>query len=222
LNKNDLTKFAVEKLPKKPGIYFFKDKREKVIYIGKASSLKERVKSYFQPTSDSKVLNILNETSKIDYILTDSEREAAFLENNFIRQYQPKFNLRLKDDKSFPYLKFTITEKYPGIYLTRKAAQDKSKYFGPFSPAHQARKTIHILNKYFGIRSCQEKIPGRRKRPCLDYDIDLCSAPCVGYITETLYRERAVNAQMFLEGKVKKLNQVLTEKMHKASEQLEF
>ena len=222
MNKNDLIKFTVEKLPQKPGIYFFKDNREKVIYIGKANSLKERVKSYFQTTSDSKVLNILNETSKIDYILTDSEREAAFLENNFIQQYQPKFNLRLKDDKSFPYLKLTIAEKYPGIYLTRKAAQDKSKYFGPFSPAHQARKTIHILNKYFGIRSCREKIPAIRKRPCLDYDIDLCSAPCVGYITETSYRERVENAQMFLEGNVKKLNQFLEEKMHKASECQEF
>ena len=115
MNKNNLIRFTVEKFPKKPGIYFFKNKKEKVIYIGKANSLKERVKSYFQTTSDSKVLNILNETSKIDYILTDSEREAAFLENNFIRQYQPKFNLRLKDDKSFPYLKLTIAEKYPGL-----------------------------------------------------------------------------------------------------------
>ena len=170
---------------KKPGIYYFKDIEGEVIYIGKARSLKERVKSYFLPTSDAKLKKMLSETKDVDFILTDSAKEAAFLENNFIRQHQPKFNLRLKDDKSFPYLKLTVQEKFPTIYLTRRVEEDGAKYFGPFSPASQARNTIHLSAKYFGIRTCQEAVPGRRKRPCLDYDLKLCSAPCVDYISES-------------------------------------
>ncbi|MFQ6109925.1 MAG: GIY-YIG nuclease family protein, partial [Candidatus Aminicenantales bacterium] len=113
-------KAKIENLPEKPGIYFFKDTRNTISYIGKARSLKDRVKSYFQTSTDAKVSNIRSETADVEYILTDSEREAAFLENNFIQQYQPKFNLKLKDDKSFPYLKITVPEKYPRISLTRR------------------------------------------------------------------------------------------------------
>lgn len=215
-------KSKINLLPKKQGIYFFKNKDNDIIYIGKAHSLKERVKSYFQQTSDSKINNILSETADIDFILTESDKEAAFLENNFIRRYQPKYNLRLKDDKSFPYLKLTAQEKFPGIYLTRKVEPDKSKYFGPFSPAHQARRTIHLINKYFGLRGCSENIPGKRKRPCLDYDLKLCSAPCVGYISESEYREDAKNAILFLEGKVKQLLKILNRKMKEASSRQNF
>jgi len=164
-------KSKIEKLPKKPGIYFFKNNKGAVIYIGKAHSLRDRVKSYFLPTSDAKIKKTLSETEDVDFILTDSAKEAAFLENNFVRQHQPKFNLRLKDDKSFPCLKVTLQEKFPAIYLTRRVEEDGAKYFGPFSPAHQARKTIHLIAKYFGIRTCQEAVPGKRKRPCLEYDL---------------------------------------------------
>ena len=209
-------------LPKKPGIYFFKDKGGEVIYIGKARSLKDRVKSYFLPTSDAKIKKILSETEEIDFILTDSAKEAAFLENNFIRQHQPKFNLRLKDDKSFPYLKLTLQEKFPAIYLTRRVEEDGAKYFGPFSPAHQARNTIHLSAKYFGVRTCQESVPGKRKRPCLDYDLKLCSAPCVEYISESDYRESIKNALLFLEGKTEKLLKILKKKMQEAAARQEF
>jgi len=209
-------------LPKKPGIYFFKDKGGEVIYIGKARSLKDRVKSYFLPTSDAKIKKILSETEEIDFILTDSAKEAAFLENNFIRQHQPKFNLRLKDDKSFPYLKLTLQEKFPAIYLTRRVEEDGAKYFGPFSPAHQARNTIHLSAKYFGVRTCQEPVPGKRKRPCLDYDLKLCSAPCVEYISESDYRESIKNAFLFLEGKTEKLLKILKKKMQEAAARQEF
>jgi excinuclease ABC subunit C len=215
-------KEKVEALPQKPGIYFFKDAENTIVYIGKARSLKDRVKSYFQATSDSKVHNIIRETADMEYVLTDSEREASFLENNFIQQYQPKFNLRLKDDKSYPYLKITIAEKYPGIYLTRKVEADGARYFGPFSPAHQARKTIHLINKYFGVRGCEEKVPGRRKRPCLEYDLKLCTAPCVDYISEEEYRENVDNALLFLEGKAEELLAVLKKKMNEASQRQEF
>lgn len=218
----DSLKAKIENLPEKPGIYFFKDDQDKVIYIGKARSLRNRVKSYFQTTSDSKVKNILVETADLEFILTDSEREAAFLENNLIRQYQPKFNLRLKDDKSFPYLKLTLQEKFPGIYLTRRVEEDGAKYFGPFSPAHQARKTIHLINKYFGIRGCEEAVPGKRKRPCLEYDLKLCTAPCFDSISEQEYKESVDNALLFLEGKVEKLLKILKRKMSEAAESQEF
>ena len=215
-------KSEIKNLPKKPGIYFFKDKGGEVIYIGKARSLKDRVKSYFLPTSDAKIKKILSETEEIDFILTDSAKEAAFLENNFIRQHQPKFNLRLKDDKSFPYLKLTLQEKFPAIYLTRRVEEDGAKYFGPFSPARQARNTIHLSAKYFGVRTCQESVPGKRKRPCLDYDLKLCSAPCVEYISESDYRKSIKNVLLFLEGKTEKLLKILKKKMQEAAARQEF
>ena len=215
-------KSKIGKLPKKPGIYFFKNNKREVIYIGKARSLKDRVKSYFLPTSDAQIKNILSETEDVDFILTDSAKEATFLENNFVRQHQPKFNLRLKDDKSFPCLKVTLQEKFPAIYLTRRVEEDGAKYFGPFSPAHQARKTIHLIAKYIGVRTCQEAVPGKRKRACLEYDLNLCSAPCVGYISESDYRESVKNALLFLEGKTEKLLKILKGKMHEAAARQEF
>ena len=171
-------------LPQKAGIYFFKTRTGEVIYIGKARSLRDRVKSYFQQTSDVKIKNILSETWDVDFILTGSTKEAAFLENNFIRTYQPRYNLRLKDDKSFPFLKMTLREKFPALTLTRRVEEDGARYYGPYSPAQQARQTSHLIAKYFGVRTCEEAVPGKRKRPCLEYDLKLCSAPCVNYISE--------------------------------------
>jgi excinuclease ABC subunit C len=212
----------IHTFPEKPGIYFFKDHSQNVIYIGKARSLRDRIKSYFVSTSDAKVRNLLRETRDIEYILTGSEKEASFLENNFVQQYQPKFNLRLKDDKSFPYLKLTLQDRFPGVFLTRRVEADGSKYFGPFSPAHQARETIHLLSRFFGIRTCTEKIPGTRKRPCLEYDLKLCAAPCTGLIQESDYIENVKNARLFLEGKVGKLLNISTQKMREAAECQEF
>ncbi|MGB3862819.1 MAG: excinuclease ABC subunit UvrC [Candidatus Aminicenantaceae bacterium] len=219
--KRDL-KAILEDLPTKPGIYFFKNSENDVIYIGKARSLKDRVKSYFGATSDPKVHNILAETIDIDYIFTDSEKEATFLENNFIQQYQPKFNIRLKDDKAFPYLKVTLQDRFPGIFLTRRVEPDGARYFGPFSPVHQARKTIHLINKSFGIRGCRETIPGKRKRPCLEYDLKLCTAPCVQYISESEYRARVEDTLLFLEGKTDKLLRSLKQKMKEEAADEEF
>ena len=218
---NDL-KEKLESLPRKPGIYLFKDGYGKFIYIGMARLLRNRVKTYFQSTSDAKIKKILSETKDIEFILTDSAKEAAFLENNLIRRYQPRFNLRLKDDKSFPYLKLTLQEKYPAIYLTRKVEKDGAKYFGPFSPASQARNTIHLISKYFGIRTCQEAVPGKRKRPCLEYDLQLCSAPCVAYIPELEYRENVKKTLLFLEGKTAELLKILKKKMRKDAESRDF
>ncbi len=209
-------------LPQKAGIYFFKTRTGEVIYIGKARSLRDRVKSYFQQTSDIKIKNILSETWDVDFILTESTKEAAFLENNFIRQYQPKYNLRLKDDKSFPFLKMTLREKFPALTLTRRVEEDGAKYYGPYSPAQQARQTSRLIAKYFGVRTCEEAVPGKRKRPCLEYDLKICSAPCVNYISESDYRESVENALLFLDGKTKELLSALKKKMRESAARQEF
>lgn len=218
----DRLKKKAQSLPQKAGIYFFKTQTGEVIYIGKARSLRSRVKSYFQQTSDAKIKKILSETWDVNFILTDSTKEAAFLENNFIRQHQPKYNLRLKDDKSFPYLKMTLREGFPALTLTRRVEDDGAKYYGPYSPAHRARQTSHLIAKYFGVRTCQEAVPGKRKRPCLDYDLKLCSAPCVSYISEQDYRKSVDNALLFLEGKTEKLLRALKKKMREAAASQEF
>ncbi len=218
----DSLKKRLNAIPEKPGIYIFKDKKGIPVYIGKARSLRDRVRSYFNSTLDRKTANIIAETSDIDFIQADSEKEALFLENNFIRQLQPKFNLRLKDDKHFPFLKLTVQEQYPGIYMTRRVEKDGAKYFGPFSPALQARRTIHLISKYFGVRTCREPVPGKRKRPCLDFDLDLCTAPCVGKIPEADYLERVHNALLFLEGKVEILLDKLALKMDEAAKSQKF
>jgi len=208
----------VAAFPEKPGIYFFRNRTGGVLYIGKARSLRDRVRSYLLPNPDFKVGNILRETADIDYILAGSEKEAAFLENNYIQQYQPKFNLRLKDDKSFPYLKLTVRERYPGIYFSRKVEKDGARYFGPFSPAGRARKTIHLVNRNFGIRGCEPAVFKGRKRPCLEHDLGLCSGPCVGLITEEDYRKDTENARLFLEGRTEELTKGLKARMKAAAD----
>ena len=213
---------TAHKLPSKPGIYLFKNQTDKTIYIGKARSIKERVKSYFSSPSDPRIHTLLNETHNIDFIVTDSEREALILENNFIRQHQPKYNLRLKDDKSYPYIKVTVQDKYPAILLCRRTESDNARYFGPFTPSSAARKTINLISRQFGIRSCKEDIPGRRKRPCLEYDINQCSAPCMRMINESDYNDDVNSALLFLEGKTEKLKNKLKTRMTEASQKHDF
>jgi excinuclease ABC subunit C len=213
----DELKVRAAELPAKPGIYFFKNAAGEVVYIGKARSLRDRVRSYFLPNPDFKVRNILRETADIDFILTGSEKEAAFLESNFVQQHQPRFNLRLKDDKSFPYLKVTAGKTYPGVYFSRRVEDDGSRYFGPFSPAHRARSSIHLVNKHFLVRGCEDAVFRNRKRPCLEYELKLCSAPCVKYISEEDYRENVDNACLFLEGRMPELARTLKKIMERAA-----
>jgi excinuclease ABC subunit C len=222
MSEHDDLRAKAAELPDKPGIYFFKNAAGEVVYIGKARSLRDRVRTYFLPNPDYKVRNILRETTGIDYILTGSEKEAAFLENNYIQQHQPRFNLRLKDDKSFPYLKVTAGEKFPGIYFSRKVGEGRSRYFGPFSPAHRARTSIHLVNKYFRVRGCENAVFRNRKRPCLEYDLNLCSAPCVGYVSEDEYRNDVENAYLFLEGRARELAGALKKRMEAAAAERKF
>lgn len=220
----DELKVRAAELPAKPGIYFFKNAAGEVVYIGKARSLRDRVRSYFLflPNPDFKVRNILRETTDIDFILTGSEKEAAFLENNYVQQHQPRFNLRLKDDKSFPYLKVTAGETYPGVYFSRRVEDDGSRYFGPFSPAHRARSSIHLVNKHFLVRGCEDTVFRNRKRPCLEYELRLCSAPCVKFISEDDYRENVDNACLLLEGRMPELARTLKKKMERAAGEEKF
>ncbi len=213
----DGLKKRASELPAKPGIYFFKTAAGDVVYIGKARSLRDRVRTYFLAHPDVKVRNILRETADIDFILTGSEKEAAFLENNYIQQYQPRFNLRLKDDKSFPYLKITTGETWPGVYFSRKVEPGGSRYFGPFSPAGRARSSVHLVNKHFLLRGCEEAVFRGRKRPCLEYELKLCSAPCVGCVSEAEYRENVENACLFLEGRLPELARTLKARMERAA-----
>ncbi len=218
----DALKTRAAALPDKPGIYFFKNAAGEVVYIGKARSLRDRVRSYFLANPDFKVRNILRDTADIDFILTGSEKEAAFLENNYVQQHQPRFNLRLKDDKSFPYLKMTTGEAWPGIYFSRKVEPDGSRYFGPFSPAQRARSSIHLVNKHFLVRGCEDAVFRGRKRPCLEYELKLCAAPCVGSISEADYRENVENACLFLEGRMPELARTLKARMERAATDEKF
>ena len=215
-------RLQLSRLPDKPGIYFFKNGREEVIYIGKARSLRDRVRSYFLENADHKVRAIVADTAEVDFILTGSEKEAALLENNYVQRFQPKFNLRLKDDKSFPYLKITLADRFPGIFLSRRVEPDGSRYFGPYVPAQQARRTIRLLNRFFGLRGCEEAVFKNRRRPCLEHDLGYCSAPCVGLTAAEEYGQSTNNALLFLEGRDKELLPILRDKMKEAAGRQEF
>ncbi|MBM3305649.1 MAG: excinuclease ABC subunit UvrC [Candidatus Aminicenantes bacterium] len=220
--ENSLKARAAE-LPAKPGIYFFKNAAGRVVYIGKARSLRDRVRSYFLSNPDAKVRGILRETASIDYLLTGSEKEAAFLENNYVQRHQPRFNLRLKDDKSFPYIKVTVGEKFPGIYSSRRVDRDGARYFGPFSPARRARTSIHLVNKFFRVRGCETAVFRGRKRPCLEHELKLCSAPCVvGTTSEEDYRKDVDGACLFLEGRMPELAKTLRERMEEAAREQRY
>ena len=168
-------------LPAVPGVYLFKDKAGKVIYVGKAASLRSRVSSYFA-AADSlipKIRRMMAKAADLDFIVTDSESEAILLECNLIKKYHPRYNVNLKDDKSFPYLKVTLAEDYPRIYVTKRLEQDGSRYFGPYANAGSVRSTMDLIKKLFPYRSCRKKITGNDKRPCLEYHIkELCNQIC--------------------------------------------
>jgi len=210
------------RLPDQPGIYFFRDAAGIVVYIGKARSLRDRVKSYFSASGDDKVRRILERTADIEIILAGSEREAAFLESNYVRQHRPPFNLRLKDDKSFPFLKLTVGHRCPGLSLSRKVDPAGSRTFGPFSPASRARAALRLAAKHFGLRTCPDSVFKGRKRPCLEHDLGLCSAPCTGVISESAYAENVADALMFLEGRTGELSSSLKKKMDAASAAQDF
>ncbi len=188
-------------LPTKPGVYLFKDARGVVVYVGKASSLRSRVRSYFASDGGPKALQIQRRASDLDYIVTTSEAEALILENTLIKSHKPRLNVRLKDDKTYPYLKIDLQEPWPRVYITRRIDDDGSRYFGPYASASSVRKTLDLLNKLFPYRSCTKEITGTDPRPCLDFHINRCLGPCIGAVAPDDYRQTIDQVVLFLEGK---------------------
>lgn len=219
-------------LPAKPGVYLMKDSGGTVIYVGKAVSLRNRVRQYFQSSRNHppKVVAMVQRIADFEYMVTDSEVEALILECNLIKRYKPWYNVRLKDDKSYPYLKVTLGEAFPRVCLTRRVVKDGSKYFGPFTNSGAVRETLKLVKKLFPLRTCNVKIDlaeddtGRSNmpRPCLNYHISRCPAPCTGNITRQAYMETIKEIIMFLEGRHEDLVKDLEAKMYEASENLDF
>ena len=211
----------VEGAPLSPGVYIFKDRNSRPIYIGKAARLRERLRNYLT-TKDPRILRMLSEAEELEWKTTATEKDAFFLENELIRRYQPRYNIRLKDDKSYPYLEITYGEDFPGIYIARRARRKGSLYFGPFVPASWARRVKGLVSILFGIRQCREKIEKGRERPCLDYYLGRCAAPCVGQISREGYRKKVEEAVKFLRGEVDEVREKLKEEMWKASQEMNF
>jgi len=208
-------------LPEKPGVYLFRDAAERVIYVGKAQSLRSRVRSYFLESrwTDSKTGSLAREIAELETIVVDNEREALALENQLIKRYKPKFNVMLRDDKTYPYIKFTAAEKFPRVYFTRRVRKDGSLYFGPYFPAGLARRILHFVHKRFLVPSCTVDLMRAHPRPCLQYYIHRCLGPCVaGLTTDERYAEAARDVKMLLEGRRHDLIQSLEERMAAAAE----
>jgi excinuclease ABC subunit C len=213
-------KDKLEQLPTRPGVYLFKDAAGKVLYVGKARVLRDRVRSYFQAARPLDLLrmHLATEIADVDLVVTDSEMEALALENNLIKRHQPPYNVRLRDDKNHPYLKLTLAEEYPRLYIVRRPGEDGNAYGGPYIPASLGRRSAALARRLFGIRTCKEVLNGRRPRPCLQYQIKRCLAPCVAEIcTVERYREAAENARLFLEGRTDEVARRLREEMAAAA-----
>src|ERR1700687_4890695 len=209
-------------LPEKPGVYLFHDAGGTVIYVGKAGSLRSRVRSYFleSRSMDAKTGSLAREIAELETIVVENEREALALENNLIKRYKPKFNLMLRDDKTYPYIKFTTAEKYPRVYFTRRIRKDGSLYFGPYFPASLARRILQFIHKRFMVPSCTVDLTRSHPRPCLQFYIKRCLGPCVtGLTTDERYAEAARDARLFLEGRRHDLMKSLEERMATAAEQ---
>jgi len=211
-------------LPVKPGVYLFKDGAGKVLYVGKASSLRQRVRSYFSApnTLEPKLLRLMSRVQNLDFIVTDSEQEAIILENNLIKKNRPDFNVRLKDDKSYPYIKVSLNEEWPRVFLTRRFEDDGGRYFGPYASAGSVRRTLDLLKKLFRYCSPRWVITGRKPRPCFDYSIRRCVGACSSEISKEEYREIIDQVIMFLEGKHEKVVRDLRRKMERAADAMEF
>lgn len=216
----------LKKLPGQPGVYIMHDAKDAIIYVGKAISLKNRVRQYFQSSRDktAKIKQMVSKIARFEYIVTDSELEALVLECNLIKEHRPRYNTMLKDDKTYPYIKVTASEEYPRILFSRQMKKDKNKYFGPFTSAGAVKDTIELIRKIYRIRACSRKLPQDmgKDRPCLYYHIHQCDAPCQGYISQADYQKSVKQAVGFLNGQYESVMKYLEEKMRTASETMEF
>lgn len=220
--KNDI----VEKIPFKPGIYIMKDKDNNIIYVGKAKSLRKRVRQYFNKTNKTvRIEKMVEQIRNIEYIVTENELEALVLECNYIKQFMPKYNVMLKDDKTYPYIKITIKDKYPSVYITRNKIEDGSKYFGPYTNVNALRETFTVLREIFPLKRCKynlNKKTNAKVGPCLYYHIGRCLGPCINDIKREEYLEQINQIVLFLEGKTGDVKKHITEEIDRHIENLEF
>lgn len=216
----------LKKLPQKPGVYLMKDADGHVIYVGKAVNLKNRVRQYFQSSRNqtAKTRSMVPHIREFEYIVTDSEMEALLLECNLIKKYHPYYNILLKDDKTYPYIKVTVQEPFPRIFVTRRMEKDKAKYYGPFTDVLAMKETVETLHKLFPIRKCKKAFPRDigKERPCLNHHIGQCVAPCSGQISQEEYQAYVKDAMDFLEGKHEEIRKKMEREMQAAAERMEF
>ena len=216
----------LKKLPGSPGVYIMHDKYDEIIYVGKAISLKNRVRQYFQSSRNktAKIEKMVSRIARFEYIITDSELEALVLECNLIKEHRPKYNTMLKDDKSYPYIKVTVEEEFPRVLFSRTMKKDKSRYFGPYTSAGAVSDTIDLIHKLWKIRTCTRNLPKDigKERPCLNYHIKQCNAPCQGYVSKEEYGQSVAQVLEFLNGNHKPVLSMLEKKMMEASEEMEF
>ncbi|GKZ03097.1 UvrABC system protein C [Paraclostridium bifermentans] len=217
----------LKKLPAEPGVYLMKNENDKIIYVGKAISLKNRVRQYFQSSKNhtSKVKSMVKNIAKFEYIITDSELEALILECNLIKQYRPKYNVLLRDDKTYPYIKVTVNEDYPRVLKVRKVLKDKAKYFGPYTNITAVNDTLEIIRNTYPIRTCNidiEKAIANKVRPCLNKHIKKCIGPCTGEVSKEEYNKMIEEVILFLSGKEERLIEILKEKMNKCAMDFNF
>src|SRR3954465_2857800 len=212
-----------KRLPDGPGVYLFRDARGKVIYVGKAKSIRKRVASHFSNPVTRGAYEMVDAIESVEFLLVASEAEALLAEQSFIKQYRPRFNIRLRDDKSYPFIAISMDEDFPRVYFTRGDRRRTRLYFGPYSSAKRTRNTLDLLGKGFLFRSCQGKEPGRRSgSPCRAYYIKRCGAPCVGYVTPEEYRESIDGVVAFLSGRYREIERDLERRMPAAADAHEF
>ena len=216
----------LKKLPSQPGVYIMHDRRDEIIYVGKAISLKNRVRQYFQSSRNktAKIEQMVSRIARFEYIITDSELEALVLECNLIKEHRPRYNTMLKDDKTYPYIKVTMYEEFPRVLFSRDMKKDKSRYFGPYTSAGAVKDTIELIHKLYQIRTCNRNLPRDigKERPCLNYHIKQCQAPCQGYISQEDYGKSISQVLDFLGGKYAPVIVMLEEKMQAASDEMDY
>ena len=215
----------IRTLPTRPGVYLYKNADDEVIYVGKAKNLRSRVRSYLLDSSQSnaKTGSLMREAVDIDYILVDNEHEALALENNLIKQRKPRFNILLRDDKTYPYVKLTLADRYPKVFVTRRLRKDGGAYYGPYFPGNLAYRVAELIHRSFLLPSCKVDLSRYHARPCLQYHIKRCLGPCVeGLTTPEAYREAVRDAQLFLEGRHGELAKSVEQRMQEAAAQEQF
>ena len=213
-------------LPDKPGVYIMKDKADNIIYVGKAIVLKNRVRQYFQNSRNHtvKIKRMVENIDHFEYIVTDSEVEALVLECNLIKEHRPKYNTMLKDDKTYPYIRVTVSEDYPRVLFSRQMKRDKSKYFGPYTSSGAVKDILELLRKIYKIRTCNRNLPRDigKERPCLYYYMGQCDAPCQGFISKEEYGKNIEQVIQFLSGNYNPVVKMLEDRMHEAAAKMEY